>query len=417
MGTASKKSVVSEVTGLSRILIAGIILPFLESSGDQCATRFRCASASLARGHARSYTEKVTEILLNDQHRILRDTVLAFARQELAPIADEIDRNDTFPEGLFPKLAGLGILGVTIPPEFGGAGADLLSGVLAIEQLARVSASVALSYGVHANLCLNNLYTNGNEEQRQSYAPDLCSGKRVGALAITEPEAGSDATSLKTTAVADGDDFVLNGTKTFITNGSIADVFVLYAKTEPARGARGITAFIIEKDFPGFSVSRTFDKFGHRGSPTAELILDDCRVPRGNVLGNVNGGRNVMMRGLDIERVFLAGEPLGIAEEALALSVEYAKKRHQFGRAIGSFQLIQAKLADMYTQIEAARGLVYSAAVLAERGNVHKEAAAAILFTAGRASRVSLDAMQIHGGYGYLNDRPLGRLVRDAKLM
>jgi isovaleryl-CoA dehydrogenase len=304
-----------------------------------------------------------------------------------------------------------------VPEEYGGSGADLLSGVLAIEQLARVSASVALSYAAHANLCVDNLCRNGSEEQRRTYLPGLCSGERIGALALTEPEAGSDATSIKTAAVADGDDFVLNGGKTFITNGSVADVFVLYARTGGVRGARGITAFIVEKDAPGFSVSRTFDKLGHRGSPTAELRLDDCRVPRTGLLGKEGGGAGIMMRGLDVERVFLAGEPLGIAEEALAISIEYAKQRHQFGQPIGSFQLIQAKLADMYTQIEAARGLVYQAALHAERGQVSKEAAAAILFTAEMATRVSLEAMQIHGGYGYVNDLPLGRLVRDAKLL
>ncbi|MHB8514666.1 MAG: acyl-CoA dehydrogenase family protein [Dehalococcoidia bacterium] len=355
--------------------------------------------------------------LLTDEHRLLRDTVLSFARRELAPIAAEIDRTDAFPPDLFRRLGALGVLGVTVPPAYGGAGADLLAGVLVIEQLARASASVALSYGAHANLCVNNLYANGTEDQRRTYLPALCSGEHVGALALTEPEAGSDATGITTSAVADGDDFVLNGTKTFITNGSIADVFVLYAKTDPARGAHGITAFIIERDAPGFSVSRTFDKFGHRGSPTAELRLEDCRVPRRNVLGKVDAGVAVMMRGLDIERVFLAGEPLGIAEEALALAVEYAKQRRQFGQPIGSFQLIQAKLADMYTQVEAARALLYETAVLADRGDVHKEAAAAILFTSEMATRVSLDAMQIHGGYGYMNDLPLGRLVRDAKLL
>ena len=357
------------------------------------------------------------DILLTDEHRLLRDTVLAFARRELAPIADEIDRTDAFPPDLFRRLGDLGVLGVTVPREYGGAGADLLSGVLIIEQLARVSASVALSYGAHANLCVHNLYTNGTEEQRRTYLPGLCSGELVGALAITEPNAGSDAVGISTTAVADGDDFVLNGTKMFITNGTIADVFVLYAKTSPEQGSHGITTFIIEKGFPGFSVSRKLDKFGHRGSPTAELRLDDCRVPRGNVIGKVDDGVGIMMRGLDCERVFMAGEPIGIAEEALALAIAYARQREQFGQPIGSFQLIQAKLADMYTQLEAARALVYQTALQAERSPASKEAAAAILFAGEMATRTALDAMQIHGGYGYLNDLPLGRLVRDAKLL
>jgi isovaleryl-CoA dehydrogenase len=357
------------------------------------------------------------DVLLTDEHRLLRDTALAFARRELGPIADEIDRTDAFPPGLFRRLGDLGVLGVTVPMEYGGVGADLLSGVLIIEQLARVSASVALSYGAHANLCVHNLYTNGTEEQRRMYLPGLCSGELVGALAITEPDAGSDATSIRTAAVADGDDFVLSGTKMFITNGTIADVFVLYAKTSPEQGSDGITAFIVERGFAGFSVPRKLDKFGHRGSPTAELRLDDCRVPRRNVLGKVDVGVGIMMRGLDCERVFLAGESIGIAEEALSLSVEYARQRHQFGQSIGSFQLIQAKLADMYTQLEAARALVYQTALQAERSPASKEAAAAILFASEMATRTALDAMQIHGGYGYLNDLPLGRLVRDAKLL
>jgi isovaleryl-CoA dehydrogenase len=359
----------------------------------------------------------VTVDLLTDEHRLVRDTVLAFARRELAPIADEIDRSDAFPPGLFRQLGDLGVLGVTVPKEYGGAGADLLTGVLIIEQLARVSASVALSYGAHANLCVNNLYVNGTEEQRRAYLPGLCSGALVGALALTESDAGSDATGIRTTAVADGDDFVLNGGKMFITNGTIADVFVLYAKTSPEKGSHGITAFMVEKGFPGFSVERKLDKFGHRGSPTAELRLDDCRVPRRNVIGKIDQGVGVMMRGLDCERVFLAGEPIGIAEEALALSIDYARNRKQFGQPIGSFQLIQAKLADMYTNLEAARALVYQTAARAEHGPVPKEAAAAILFAAEMSTRVALDAMQIHGGYGYLNDLPLGRLVRDSKLL
>lgn len=357
------------------------------------------------------------EVLLTDAHRLLRDAALAFARRELGPIADEIDRSDTFPPDLFRRLGDLGVLGVMVPAEYGGAGADLLSGVLVIEQLARVSASVALSYGAHANLCVHNLYVNGDEDQRRAYLPGLCSGELVGALALTEPDAGSDAVSICTTAVADGDDFVLNGSKMFITNGTIADVFVLYAKTGPDQGASGITAFIVEKGFAGFSVSRKLDKVGHRGSPTAELRLDDCRVPRRNVLSAIDRGVGVMMRGLDCERVFLAGESIGIGAEALSLAIGYARERKQFGQPIGSFQLVQAKLADMYTQLEAARALVYQTALQAERAPASKEAAAAILFAAEMATRNALDAMQIHGGYGYLNDLPLGRLVRDAKLL
>jgi isovaleryl-CoA dehydrogenase len=290
--------------------------------------------------------------------------------------------------------------------------------VLAIEQLARASGSVALSYGAHANLCVQNLYRNGTEAQRRRYLPALCAGSAIGALAITEPDAGSDAMGIQTTAARDGDDYVLNGTKMFITNGPVADVFVLYAKTDKDRGAHGITAFIVERSFPGFSVSRKLDKWGHRASPTAELVLEECRVPAANVLGREHEGVAVMMHGLDSERAFLAGEPLGLAEEALELSVAYAKERRQFGEPIGNFQLIQAKLADMYTQVEAARWLVYRTAALADTGRpIHKEAAAAILYSAEMATRVCLDAMQIHGGYGYLNELPLGRLVRDAKLL
>lgn len=359
----------------------------------------------------------MTSDLLTDEHRLLRDTALAWARKELGPIADDIDRTDEFPPGVFRKLGDLGVLGVTVPREYGGAGADLLSGVLVIESLARVSASVALSYGAHANLCVNNIYANGTEAQRRAYLPKLCSGEHVGALALTEPDAGSDAMGIRTTARADGDDFVLNGSKMFITNGTIADVFVLYAKTAPEKGAKGITAFIVERGFAGFSVERKLDKWGHRGSPTAELRLDDVRVPRANVLGPVDAGAGIMMRGLDSERVFLAGESIGIGAEALALAVAYARERQQFGQRIGDFQMIQGKLADMYTQVEAARALVYRTAALAESAPVHKEAAAAILFAAEMSTRVALDAMQVHGGYGYLNELPLGRLVRDAKLL
>jgi isovaleryl-CoA dehydrogenase len=355
---------------------------------------------------------------LDPVHAMTRDTVLDFARRELGPIAAEIDRDDRFPPDIFRRLGDLGILGVTVPEEYGGAGADLLTGVLAIEQLARVSPAVALSYGAHANLCVHNLYRNGTEDQRRTYLPPLCSGEWVGALAITEPDAGSDAMGITTRAVRDGDDYILNGRKLFITNGPIADVIIVYAKTDPDAGSHGITAFIVEKGFPGFSVSRSLEKMGHRGSPTGELVFDDCRVPSRNILGRENEGVAVLMSGLDLERVFLAGEPVGIAEEALALSVRYSRERKQFGEPIGNFQMVQARLADMYTTTEAARWLVYRTAGVAEKGQpVHKEAAAAILFAAEVATKVCLDAVQVHGGYGYTLDAPVQMLLRDAKLL
>ncbi len=360
---------------------------------------------------------------LCDAQRLIRDTTREFTRREIAPIAEEIDREDRWPAELWPKLGELGLLGITVPEAYGGSGADLLSGVLAIEEIGKVSASVALSYGAHANLCANNIAINANEAQKQRYLPDLCHGLAVGALALTEPEAGSDAVGLRTTARREGDVYVLNGTKMFITNGSVADTLVLYAKTDPGAGSRGMTAFLVESSFPGFAVGQKLDKVGHRGSPTAELILDDCQVPAENVIGEVNGGVAVMMQGLAVERVFLAGESLGIAEAALDASVTYARERRQFGERIGDFQLIQAKLADMYTEIEAARWLLYRTAVRADEAakgsgeRVNKEAASAILFTAEMATRVADSAVQIHGGYGYMNGTPVARYLRDAKLL
>jgi isovaleryl-CoA dehydrogenase len=359
---------------------------------------------------------------LSEAHRLLRDTVGDWAAREVGPIAAEIDRRDEFPAELWRKMGDLGILGVTVDPAYGGAGFDLLAGVLAIEQIARYSGSVALSYGAHANLCVNNIFRNGNEEQRRRYLPPLCSGEAVGALALTEPDAGSDAVSIQTRAVRDGDDYVINGTKMFITNGPVADTLVLYAKTNPEAGSRGITAFIVEADTPGFAVAKKLDKVGHRGSPTGMLSLQDVRVPAGNVLGRENAGVEVMMSGLDIERAFLSGESLGLAEAALEHSITYAKERKQFGQPIGSFQLIQGKIADMYTQVEAARWLVYRTAVLAEEASrqgrrVSKEAAAAIMYAAEVSTRVALDAVQIHGGFGYLMESPVQRILRDAKLL
>ena len=361
-------------------------------------------------------------IELDEAQELIRRTVRGFAEAEIEPIADEIDREDKWPGHLWPMLGELGLLGVTIDARYGGSDAGLLAGVIATEEIARASASVALSYGAHANLCANNIATNGSEAQKQRYLPGLCSGAEVGALALTEPEAGSDAVGIRSTAVREGDVYRLNGSKMFITNGSVADTLVLYAKTDPQAGSRGITAFIVESSFEGFSVGQKLDKVGHRGSPTAELLLEDCLVPVDNVLGREGGGAAVMMQGLAVERAFLAGEPLGIAQAALDAAVGYARARRQFGQRIGDFQLIQAMLADMYTELEAARWLVYRTASVVEqraaRGErANKEAAAAILYSAEMSSRVADKAVQIHGGYGYMSESRAARYVRDAKLL
>ena len=361
-------------------------------------------------------------IELSESQRLIQQTVRDFARAEIDPIADDIDRDDQFPKHLWPMLGDLGLLGVTIDEQYGGSNAGLLAGVIATEEIARASASVALSYGAHANLCANNLATNGNEAQKRHYLPGLCDGTQIGALALTEPEAGSDAMGIRTSAVRDGDVYRLNGSKMFITNGSVADTLVLYAKTDAEAGSRGVTAFIVESKYDGFSVGQVLDKVGHRGSPTAELILEDCIVPASNVLRGEGAGAGVMMQGLSVERAFLAGEPLGIAQAALDEAIEYARNRKQFGQRIGDFQLIQAMLADMYTELEAARWLVYRTAHLVEESATrgirsNKEAAAAILYAAEMSSRVADKAVQIHGGYGYMSESRVARYVRDAKLL
>ena len=360
---------------------------------------------------------------LTEEHRMMRDSVALFAAKELKPIAEEIDREDRWPEGMWKKLGALGVLGITIDPAYGGAGADILSGALVVEELARVLPAVSLSYGAHANLCCHNLLTNGTEDQKRTYLPPLCTGEHIGALGLTEPGAGSDAVSIQTTARREGDHYVVNGRKTFITNGPDAHTIVLYTKTDKSAGPKGITAFILDTKLPGFSVSRALEKVGNRGSRTGELILEDCRIPVENVLGKENGGIAVMMRGLDVERAFLSTFALGIAEGAFGEALKYAKERVQFGKPIATFQLIQAKLADMYTLIEASRLMCYKACILAgqaERGGkgteVHKLAAAAILFTAEACDKVCTEAVQIHGGYGYCLEYPVQRFWRDAKL-
>jgi len=360
---------------------------------------------------------------LNEEQRIIQRNVRQFMVKEIEPVAEKIDREDEFPPGIWKKLGELGVLGVTVPEAYGGSGFDLLTAVLVIEQIARTCPALAVSYGAHANLCADNLSRNANEHQKEKYLPGLCSGDLVGCLALTEPNSGSDAVSIRTTAKRDGDNFVLNGSKMFITNAPVGDVFLTYAKTEPDKRAKGITAFVVEKGYQGVSVSRKLEKMGNRGSPTGEMIFEDCRVPAENIVGRYNEGIRVMMGGLDVERAYYGGECVGIAEGAFELGLKYAREREQFGEPICNFQMIKAKLADMYTEIEAARGLVYRAAVMADktqRGGkgteVHKLAAAAILFAAETARRVSNHSVQIHGGYGYMLEFPVNRFYRDAKL-
>ncbi|MEJ2717544.1 MAG: acyl-CoA dehydrogenase family protein [Deltaproteobacteria bacterium] len=361
---------------------------------------------------------------LSEEQKLVQRNVRQFMLKEIAPLAEQIDREDKLPPGVWKKMGDLGILGVTISEEYGGSGFDLLTAVLVIEQIGRVCPALAVSYGAHANLCADNLHRNASEEQKRKYLPGLCSGELIGCLALTEPDVGSDALGIRTRAVRDGDEFILNGSKMFITNAPIGDVFLTYAKTDLKGAAKeGITAFIVERGFPGFRVSRELEKMGNRGSPTGEIVFEDCRVPAENVVGEVNGGISVMMGGLDVERAFFSGEPLGIAQGAVELALEYSKQREQFGQPICNFQLIKAKLADMYTEIEAARGLVYRAAILADKAHrggkgteVHKIAAGAMLFAAETATRVANQAVQVHGGYGYMLEFPVNRYYRDCKL-
>lgn len=354
---------------------------------------------------------------LSEEDLLLKQTIEKFALAEVKPIAEEMDRTDEWPAETWNKLGKLGVFGMTVPEEYGGAGGNILQQAIVTQALANYSAALAVSYVAHSNLCIHNLHRNGTIAQRDKYLPPLCSGEKIGALGLTEPGAGSDAAGIQTSAKRQGDHYVLNGSKMFITNGPIADVMIVYAKTDKSRGAHGVTAFIVEKGYPGFSVSKHIKKMGNRGSLTGELIFEDCLVPAENILGEENKGVKVMMSGLDFERIVVSALSLGIAEASFRESVTYAMVRKQFGKPIGSFQLIQAKLADMYTAIEAARLLTYNAAVNAEKGqNVRKEAAAAVLFTAEAATKVALDAVQIHGGYGYTLEYPVNRYLRDAKL-
>jgi len=354
---------------------------------------------------------------LGEELDMLRDSVRGFSQDRVAPIAAEIDRSDEFPRYLWPEMGALGLHGITVSEEYGGAGQGYLAHCIAIEEVSRASASVGLSYGAHSNLCINQIFRNGSEAQRRKYLPKLISGEHLGALAMSEPGAGSDVVSMKLRAEKRGDRWVLNGTKMWITNAHYAETLVVYAKTDPAAGAKGITAFIVERGFAGFTPAQKLDKLGMRGSPTSELVFQDCEVPEENVLGAVNGGVRVLMSGLDYERAVLAAGPLGIMQAALDVVLPDIHERRQFGQAIGEFQLIQGKVADMYTQMNAARAYVYAVARACDAGRAsRKDAAGAILFAAETATKLALDAIQILGGNGYINDYPTGRLLRDAKL-
>ncbi|CAO3430305.1 isovaleryl-CoA dehydrogenase [Azospirillum doebereinerae] len=354
---------------------------------------------------------------LGESADMLRDSVRNFAAAEIAPLAEETDRSNEFPNHLWRKMGDLGILGVTVEEEYGGAAMGYLEHVVAMEEVSRASASVGLSYGAHSNLCVNQIRKNGTEDQKRRYLPKLISGEHVGALAMSEPNAGSDVVSMKLRAEKKGDRYVLNGTKMWITNGPDADTLVIYAKTDIAAGPRGITAFLVEKTFKGFSVAQKLDKLGMRGSNTGELVFEDCEVPEENVLGGVGRGVNVLMSGLDYERAVLSGGPLGIMQACMDIVIPYLHDRKQFGQPIGEFQLMQGKLADMYTIMNAAKSYVYTVAKACDRGETtRKDAAAAILFSAEKATWMALEAIQTLGGNGYINEYPTGRLLRDAKL-
>jgi isovaleryl-CoA dehydrogenase len=347
----------------------------------------------------------------------IRETVRDFAQEKIAPRADEIDRTNTFPRDLWPQMGAIGLHGITVEEEYGGAGLGYLEHCVAMEEVSRASASVGLSYGAHSNLCVNQIRRNGSDAQKRKYLPKLISGEHVGALAMSEPGSGSDVVSMRTRADKRGEAYVLNGSKMWITNGPEAETLVVYAKTDPNAGPRGITAFLIEKGMKGFSTHQKLDKLGMRGSDTCELVFEDCEVPAENVLGDIGRGVSILMSGLDYERLVLSGGPLGIMQACMDVALPYVHERKQFGQAIGSFQLVQGKLADMYVTMNACKAYVYAVAKACDRGETTREdAAGAILYAAEKATQCALDAIQLLGGNGYINDYPTGRLLRDAKL-
>ena len=354
---------------------------------------------------------------LGDTVEMLRESVAAFAADQIAPIAAEIDRNNEFSRSIWNKMGDMGLLGITVEEEYGGAGMGYLEHMVAVEELSRASGAVGLSYGAHSNLCVNQLRRNGNEEQKRRYLPKLISGEHVGALSMSEPGAGSDVVGLRTRAEKKGDRYILNGSKMWCTNGPDADTLVVYARTKADAGSRGITAFIIEKAFKGFKASQKLDKLGMRGSSTSELVFEDCEVPEENVLGQVDKGVRVLMSGLDYERLVLSGGPLGLMQAAMDVVIPYVHEREQFGQAIGQFQLMQGKIADMYVTLNASKAYAYTVAKSCDRGDTTRiDAAGVILYTAERATWMALEAIQCLGGNGYINDYPTGRLLRDAKI-
>ena len=354
---------------------------------------------------------------LGDDIDMLRDSVFQFCAAEIAPRAEAIDRSNEFPMDLWRKLGDMGLLGITVDEKYGGSGLGYLAHCVAMEEISRASASVALSYGAHSNLCVNQLYKNGTEAQKQHYLPKLCSGEHIGALAMSEPNAGSDVVSMKLKADKCGDHYLLNGNKMWITNGPDAHTYIIYAKTDAEAGSKGITAFIVERDFEGFSRHQKLDKLGMRGSNTCELVFQDCKVPAANVLGGEGRGVAVLMSGLDYERAVLSGGPVGIMQACLDVVLPYVHERKQFGQSIGEFQLMQGKIADMYADLNASRAYLYAVAKACDRGqDSRKDAAAVILFTAEKATQMALQAIQALGGNGYTNEYPTGRLLRDAKL-